>query len=61
MGSCEKCLFYKVSLSEFLALHEDSTPENEKPKEHFCQIFTNGVLDEVWNGKKECGSMLPKE
>lgn len=61
MGSCKECLFYKEHLSEFFAIYQDSTPESEEPKEHFCQIFTNGISDDVWNGKKECGSMLPKE
>lgn len=54
MASCKGCLFYNERLSEFVAMHQDSTPENEKPKEHFCQIFLNGIPDAVWNGTKKC-------
>ena len=45
---------YSVALSEFMAIHEDSVPEGEKPKGHFCQIFSNGIQDDVWTGKKIC-------
>ena len=58
MESCKGCLFYDERLSEFMAMHQDSTPENEKPKEHFCQIFLNGIPDDVWLGKKTCDRMV---
>ena len=58
MASCKGCLFYNERLSEFVAMHQDSTPENEKPKEHFCQIYLNGIADDVWQGKKTCDSRV---
>ena len=60
MASCDKCLIYSERYSEFVAMHEDSTPENENPKEHFCQMFTDGIPEEVWNGGDQCPYMVPK-
>jgi hypothetical protein len=50
MASCKECLFYNERLSEYVASYQDSTPENEKPNEHFCQIFLNGIPEDVWHG-----------
>lgn len=54
MESCKGCLFYNERLSEFVATFQDSTPENQQPKEHFCQIFLDGIPEDFWNGEKVC-------
>ena len=54
MESCKGCLFYSESLSEFMEMYQDSTPENVKLNEHFCQIYLNGIQEDIWNGKKKC-------
>jgi hypothetical protein len=61
MASCKDCIFYRESLEEFLQGHQDSTPEGEKPKEHFCQIYMGGIADEIWNGKKACEHRYEKD
>ena len=61
MESCKGCMFYDESLSEFVAAHQDSTPMNEKPKEHFCQIYLNGIPDGIWAGTKRCESRYVDE
>ena len=61
MASCKECIFYDERLSEFIASYEDSTPENETPKEHFCQIFTDGIPEKIWEDKKECDRKVRKD
>ena len=54
MGSCKECLFYKQEYSDFIEQYEDSTADKAKPKEHFCQIYTDGIPSNIWNGKETC-------
>lgn len=61
MASCKECLFYNQEYSDFVALHEDSTAEKEKPKAHFCQIYADGIPDGIWNGKESCKRGLKKD
>lgn len=61
MGSCTDCLFYSKDFSEFLAMHVDSTPENEVQKEYFCQIYHDGIPDEIWEKRKDCVHHFPKQ
>lgn len=54
MESCKGCLFKSVALSDFVALYEDATPENEKPKKHFCQMYLEGIPERILAGAEEC-------
>lgn len=60
MEYCKQCLMYIEHFSEFVAADQDSTPKNEKPKEHFCMMFDDGIPDGVWNGAEKCAHMIPK-
>ncbi len=60
MAFCNKCLVYSERFSELLAVDQDSTPENEKPKEHFCVVFPEGIPEDIWNEKKKCPHMISK-
>lgn len=61
MAYCEECMMYNENFSEFVAMHQDSTPENEKPKEHFCYIFPEGIPEEYWNGEKLCPCIVSRK
>ena len=61
MALCNKCLIYNEMFSELLAVDQDSLPEIEKPKEHFCVVFPEGVPDDYWNGYKLCPHMISRD
>ena len=54
MVSCKTCLFYDERLSELVASHQDSTPEGQKTKEHFCPMFIDGIPDDIWQNDAPC-------
>lgn len=61
MESCKECLFYNKMLSEFMEMHQDSTPVKEKPKKHFCIVFSDGIPDEYWSDEKRCPYFIGRE
>lgn len=61
MNNCENCMFYSQEHSDFIAQFQDSAAVNEKPKEHFCMIFSDGIPGDVWAGKQECDRRYPNE
>lgn len=54
MELCKGCLFYNEQLSDFVAMYQDSTPETEKAKEHFCPMFMSGIPDGIWADTDPC-------
>lgn len=58
MAYCEKCIAYTEEFSALCAMNQDSVPENEKHKEHFCMVFLDGVPEEYWNGEKTCPYLI---
>ena len=61
MEYCKRCIIYNEKFSELCAVNQDSTPENEKPKEHFCMIFLAGIPEDYWNGKKLCPFIIGRK
>ena len=44
-----------------MEMHQDSTPVKEKPKKHFCIVFSDGIPDEYWSDEKRCPYFIGRE
>lgn len=61
MVSCKNCIAYTEKFSTLCEENQDSVPTNEKPKEHFCFVFTAGIPDEYWSDEKRCPYFIGRE
>lgn len=60
MGYCEKCAVYNKLHDSLRESWQDSVPEGEQAKSHFCIMYEK-MPDGIWEGEKECDYFVPLE
>ena len=56
MINCENCVFYDETYDNSLA----SDVISDKEQRHYCILHSNGIISDVWNGKRKCGDYTPE-